>query len=203
MVKYTCESCGARLETEGEPGTHEGCPTCHQVNAIPQPAPSMFARLKQRRAAAKQAGAVAEAPARAAAERQTRAAEEELQARAVDERQARAAEEERWRRELAARRRVGEPTERLSLGLGIGILLILAGIITTIACAAMDIGVRVGHDQVANLDKMNQRLLGVVIGVGLFIAGVVAVYLSSIHFSLWKIARHAQADMRDDSSTNR
>ena len=53
MIKYTCGNCGSRVETEGAAGTQEDCPACHQLNTIPQPAPSMFAHFKGRRAAAK------------------------------------------------------------------------------------------------------------------------------------------------------
>jgi len=225
MVKYTCEKCGAQLH--GQPGTHEDCPACYHSNAIPRPLPSMFARIRGRWAAAKQARAVAkgqataEARARAAeaqgraaeeelkrrweaeaqadaAEARARAAEEERQRRAEAERQARAAEEKWQRRAKAARVRLGKAPQGPGGGQVVGILLIVAGIITVIACLGMDVSVE-GH--IANLDKMNQRLLGVVIGVGVFIAGVVTVCLNSIHCSLWKIAGGALADLKDHSST--
>jgi hypothetical protein len=68
----------------------------------------------------------------------------------------------------------------------LGALLIVAGIITTVYCMGMDVSSGSSHEDaaIANLDKMNQRLGGVVIGVGLFIAGVVVVGMCAINVTL-------------------
>lgn len=45
MVKYTCDNCGNRLATDGEPGAREDCPGCGSANVIPQPSRSILSRL--------------------------------------------------------------------------------------------------------------------------------------------------------------
>jgi predicted nucleic acid-binding Zn-ribbon protein len=96
-------------------------------------------------------------------------------------------------------------------GLAIGISLILAGIITVGVCLAMDVSVETSHwydeliqsrrFEVADLgkinEKMNQRLFGVVIGVGLFLSGTIVFCLSGIYGSLWKIAGNLQRRLSD------
>jgi DNA-directed RNA polymerase subunit RPC12/RpoP len=47
MIRYTCENCGAALETDAAPGTREECPACSHVNAILQPRPSVLSRLSE------------------------------------------------------------------------------------------------------------------------------------------------------------
>ncbi len=201
MIKYDCEKCGAGLETDAAPGTRDQCPACHHVNVIPEPAPSILSRIRDRASdalearrekatAAKQAresAQSAEADARAAAE----AVEARSQARAEAQAQA-------WR---AAHERLGGTRLGLAGGQAAGILLVVVGIITVVACLAMDVSVGFGYERVANLDKMNLRLLGVIIGVGLFLAGTIINCLNSIHRSLWTIAVQALADLKDHRGT--
>jgi hypothetical protein len=85
-------------------------------------------------------------------------------------------------------------------GYVVGPLLILAGVITTAACMGMDVSSGSTHEgaAIANLDRMNQRLGGVVIGVGLFVAGVVLAGMWAIHATL---AFTAQVIMRANQET--
>jgi hypothetical protein len=73
-----------------------------------------------------------------------------------------------------------------------GILLIVAGVIVTIVSMCMDVGSgeSLGGRELANLDKMNQRLGLVLVGSALFISGVVTVCMNAIHVSLWKLKTH-------------
>lgn len=51
MPSYKCESCGAALDTELEPGDREPCPVCNHVNTVPKPLLSRAASKVRRKAA--------------------------------------------------------------------------------------------------------------------------------------------------------
>ena len=52
-----------------------------------------------------------------------------------------------------------------------------------------------GDTKVANLDRMNQRLCGVVVGMGMFAAGTVLICVTGMHISLLTIAKLALKDV--------
>ena len=82
-----------------------------------------------------------------------------------------------------------------SVGRTFGCLSTVAGIIVTVFAMGMD--VTGGHIEeigaVANLDKMNQRPGLIVIGVGLFVSGIVALSMDAIHVMMWRIQHDRRA----------
>jgi len=68
----------------------------------------------------------------------------------------------------------------------VGIVLVCLGLTVMV----LSLGSSASLDgKVANLDKMNLRLCGVVAGTGFFLAGVVLVAVTGLHVSLLKIAK--------------
>jgi len=63
------------------------------------------------------------------------------------------------------------PPENLG-GLIMGVLFVIAGVVVVASCLAMEV---TATGDVINLDLLNQRLCGTVIGVGLFVAGCVLI----------------------------
>ncbi|MBM4035383.1 MAG: hypothetical protein FJ291_26875 [Planctomycetes bacterium] len=200
MIKYTCENCGESLGTDAKPGAHEECPACRHANTVPQPAQSIVSRVGQpirmalqmrrdKAAAAQQSRIVASTQAGAASAEQ---AETVAAADAAEER----ARAKVWASRMALER-FGKPDIGGDHSRRVGVLLIVVGTITVVACLRMDVSV--GSEGIANLDKLNQRLLGVVIGMGIFLAGAVTCCFSSIHRSLWNIAAYTLAQLKDHS----
>ncbi len=59
-----------------------------------------------------------------------------------------------------------------------GIFLIIVGVIVTAAFMSMDVSV---HGEVVNLDRLNVRLCGVIIGTGAFLAGILLLGVGVIY----------------------
>lgn len=104
------------------------------------------------------------------------------------------------REPLAPGLKLSEPWGRFC-----GWLLIVLGIGIIIGFSVMDVssGYSFGERGIANLDKMNQRLGGMILGVGVFLSGVVKTSVGGMEYMLWKVARLWVSQMSDALSAKR
>lgn len=79
-----------------------------------------------------------------------------------------------WKRDIFGRKMPPKGVGRVG-----GIISTISGMIVTALALQMDI--TVGGTNIANLDKMNQRSDLIVIGVGLFVCGIVVLCMNAIH----------------------
>ncbi len=178
-IWYKCPFCKTDLETDQAlSGKQDTCPECGKVHSVPL---SKLDFAKQK-AVQKEAERARKEVERIRAEAQQRTRKESQQRARQNQEKAdlRAAEE-------TARRWIRANAGRPEGGLIGGVLLILLGAFVGVGFMAMDVSVGAG---IANLDKMNLRLCGTVVGVGLFIAGIILVGLNAIHARLWAVSLH-------------
>lgn len=177
-IQYKCPCCKTYLETdEALSGKQDTCPECGRVH----PVPLSKQNSAKRKAAQKEAERALEEAERIRVQAQQRTREESQQrAREEQEKKYQGAAEEEARRWIRAH------ADCPVAGQICGVLLIMLGAIVTVGCLfVMDISV---VDRIANLDKMNQRLCGTVVGMGLLIAGIIQGSLHAIHVRLWAVS---------------
>ena len=175
MVQFNCTSCNKQLMVPDEySGKEAKCPKCGQMNAVPNSQVGNTDAVDQF------------IPPVDAEDLDAKKDGQQLQNRPP--------KLSIWRRDIFGR----PPKKRTAsmryesspyIGYFFGCLFIGASVIVTYLAVGMDIAG--GHDPdigtVVNLDKMNQRLGFIVIGVGLFLSGIIALSVNAIHATVWKM----------------